>query len=35
MKRRKNTYATAPVMDYVLYLSYLAMPAIQPQRRNR
>jgi len=35
MKRHRNTYAPAPVMEYVFRLSYFQMPAISPLRRGR
>ncbi len=34
MKRHRNKYATAPVMAYVLHLSYLPMSAIRLGRRG-
>jgi hypothetical protein len=35
MKRHRNTYAPAPLMEYVFHLSYFQMPGIWPRRRGR
>ena len=34
MKRRKSSYMTTPLINYVLRLEYLTMPAIEPRRRR-
>lgn len=35
MKWRTSKTVTAPLMDYVLRLQYLTLPAIESRRRDR
>jgi hypothetical protein len=35
MKRHNNDYGQTAMMIYVMRLSYLTMPTIQPRRRYR